>query len=240
MKMPKKSPAFSAMLAAIAVLFASPAAATPPLPPSPAVTPGAAVVVSNAANTDGSTCTLGWLAHDATGRPVALTAGHCDFGGSVSMKLAASGAYETIGDFSQAVHDGGVGEDSDMGLISLTNPGIAGDSRVLDRRPVEGVTAEVKEGDVLCKYGFVTGRKCGPVTAVTPTKVVFGAPAEAGDSGGPVYLVQPDGDATAVGIAIRGDDSGSVAELVQPWLQKWQLTLDTKLVTGAQPVGYGG
>lgn len=236
----RKSPAISAVLAAIAVVFASPAAAAPPLPPSPAITPGAGLAIYNADATSGDTCTAGWLAHDSAGQPVMLTAGHCDQGGRVTMKWTESGAYETIGTFEQSVHEGGTGENADIGLVALTNPGIAGDSRVLDRRPVEGVASEVRPGDVVCKYGVVTGRKCGPVTAVTPTKVVFGAPAEVGDSGGPVYLIQPDGDAIAVGIAIRGDESGSVAELVQPWLQKWQLTLDTsKPAVGAQPVGYG-
>ncbi|AGB27122.1 hypothetical protein Mycsm_07022 (plasmid) [Mycobacterium sp. JS623] len=40
----------------------------------------------------------------------------------------------------------------------------------------------------------------------------------------------------------EADDGGTLTELqVQPWLQKWQLTLDTSkpATVGAQPVGYG-
>lgn len=238
----RKSPAISAALAALAVVFASPAAAAPPLPPSPAITPGAGLAVYNADATGGDTCTAGWLAHDASGMPVMLTAGHCDMGGKVAMKWTASDAYETIGTFAKSVNEGSVGENADIAIVALNNAAIPGDTRVLDRRPVEGVTADVKVGDVLCKYGLTTGRTCGPVLDTpTASKVRFDATSARGDSGGPVYLIQPDGDAVAVGITIRGaDDGGTVAELVQPWLQKWQLTLDTsKPAVGAQPVGYG-
>lgn len=238
----KKSSVFAAMLAAFAVVFASPAAAAPPLPPSPAITPGAGLVVSNAADTDGDTCTAGWLVHDAAGKPLMLTAGHCDMGGKVAMKWTTTGAYETIGSFEQSVHEGNVGDDADFGVVALNNGAIPGDVRVLDRRPVEGVTDAIKVGDVLCKYGLTTGRTCGAVLETpTASKVRFDAASAHGDSGGPVYLIEPDGDAVAVGITIRGADAGgTVAELVQPWLQKMQLTLDTsKPVTGAQPVGYG-
>lgn len=238
----RKSPAISAVLAAIAVVFASPAAAAPPLPPSPAITPGAGLAVYNEDATGGDTCTAGWLAHDAAGKPMMFTAGHCDMGGKVAMKWTGSGAYETIGSFTKSVYEGQGAEDSDVALVALNNGAIPGDSRVLDRRPVEGVTTDVKVGDVLCKYGNATQRQCGPVVAApTPSKVQFAAAGAPGDSGGPVYLIQPDGDAVAVGITLgRNADGRDVAELVQPWLEKWQLTLDTsKPAVGAQPVGYG-
>lgn len=235
---------FSAMLAAVAVVLASPASAAPPLPPSPAITPGAGLAIYNADATGGDSCTAGWLAHDSAGQPVMVTAGHCDKGGKVAMKFTGTGGYEAIGSFSQSIHEGSVGDDADIGVIALSNTAIPADTRVLDRRPVEGVTDDVKVGDVLCKYGVVTGRQCGPVLdEPTGSKVRFGALVQKGDSGGPVYLIQPDGDAVAIGVTIReSDEGGTVAELVQPWLQKWQLTLDTtpKPAPGAQPVGYGG
>lgn len=240
----RKSPAISAVLAAIAVVFASPAEAAPPLPPSPAITPGAGLAIYTADATGGDSCTAGWLAHDSAGRPVMVTAGHCDKGGKVAMKWTESGAYETIGAFTNSIHEGSVGDDTDIGVISLSNAAIPTDTRVLDRRPVAGVTGDVKVGDVLCKYGVATGRQCGPVLdEPTASKVRFGASGAEGDSGGPVYLIQPNGDAVAVGVTIRSADAGGqVAELVQPWLQKWQLTLDTtpKPAPGTQPVGYGG
>lgn len=217
----------SALLTATAIT-ASPASAAPPLPPSPAITPGAGIASHNASWTEGTSCTAGWLAHDPAGRPVMLSAGHCDHG-AVAMKWTQSDAYETIGTFTQSVDEGSVEDDADIGLITLSNNAIPADTRVLSRRPVEGVTIDVKAGDVLCKYGNTTGRQCGPVLDTpTASKVRFNAPSEGGDSGGPVYLIQPDGDAIAVGVTIRqADTGGTVAEFVQPWLQKWNLTLDT-------------
>ena len=235
------SGALSALLATIAVVVAATAAATPPLPPSPAITPGAGIVVADPAGTAGGTCTAGWLAHDREGSPVMLSAGHCDHGGPVSMKWATSGAYEHIGAFSKSVSGGFQGEASDFGVIRLDNSSIPADTRVLDRRPVAGVASSVQEGQMLCAYGNMTHRHCGHVTAVTPTKVVFDSSSEQGDSGGPVYAIRPDGDAVAVGIAIRETDSGqTVAELVQPWLDQLGLTLDaTTAPSGAQRAGFG-
>lgn len=227
-----------AAVSVAALVCACPAAAAPsapPLPPSPAITPGAGLAVVTPAGNSGGACTAGFLAYDMSGRPVMLSAGHCDHGGGVFMKYAATGAYEKIGSFSKAIYQGDVGEDADAGLIAL-NSDIPVDTRILDRRPVVGSTDAVKVGDQLCKYGLTTGRQCGSVTDVTATKVVFAATAEPGDSGGPVYLIRPNGDAIAVGITIRGDPDNAVAELVQPWLQAWGLTLDT---TTAHPVGSG-
>jgi hypothetical protein len=111
--------------------------------------------------------------------------------------------------------------------------------------PVSGVATELQIGRQLCKFGMSTGEAaCGEILDVTDSRVVFLATAQCGDSGGPVYLIQSDGTASAVGIHIRGGDpdnpdagcSGpakfSVAELVHPWLDKWNLT-----AVVSQPVG---
>ena len=230
--------------AAVVVMAAAPAAASPPLPPSPTITPGAGLALVPGTGNTGGACTAGWLAHDAAGNPVMLTAGHCNAGGPVAMKWTVTNQYETIGTFTKSINDGSVGEETDIGLISLSNNMIPSDTRVLSRRPVEGATANVKIGDVLCKYGNTTGRQCGAVlVAPTASKVRFGALSEGGDSGGPVYLIQPDGDAIAVGVTLGHTDSGgTVAELVQPWLQEWNLTLDTTQKpanVAAQPSGSG-
>jgi hypothetical protein len=234
------SGAFSALLTAAAVVVASPANATPPLPPTPAITPGAGIVTANASRTDGGTCTAGWLAHTRNGRPVLLSAGHCDHGGPVSIKWTDTGKYETIGSFATSIRPGSDPENSDFGVIALDS-NIPSDARVLDRRPVEGVTTGVHVGDLLCKYGNTTGRSCGRVLdKPTDNKVQFDTESREGDSGGPVYLIQPNGDAVAVGIDVGHTDTGrAVAELVQPWLHKLGLTLDTTDGGTAQPARYG-
>jgi hypothetical protein len=235
------SGAFSALLTAAAVVVASPAGASPPLSPFPAITPGAGLaLVTPAGNSDG-VCTAGWLAHDRSGHPVMLSAGHCDHGrSSAAMKWTGTGKYEVIGAFVQSVHPEADPGGADFGVIALSSQ-IPSDARVLDRRPVEGVTAGVHVGDLLCKYGNTTGRSCGRVLdKPTDDKVQFDTESREGDSGGPVYLIQPNGDAVAVGIDVGHTDTGrAVAEMVQPWLHKLGLTLDTTAGGTAQPARYG-
>lgn len=229
-----------------ALLFAAPtfAAADPagaPARPVPAVAPGVGLGIYDAAGNPGGGCTAGFLAHGAAGQPVMISAGHCDHGGEVDIKWSKTGAYEKVGAFSDTVHEGSSGETSDIGLIRLEPGVIPSDLRVIGIRPVTGVTSDVKKGDQLCHFGDVTGLQCGPVTEVTKSKVTFAAKVAVGDSGGPVYVRNPDGTATAVGVVIRGPADGSqlTAELVKPWLETWQLTLDTPR-PGPQvnPIGY--
>ena len=53
------------------------------------------------------------------------------------------------------------------------------------------------------------------------------APVDKGDPGGPVYYRNADGTATPVGISIRAADSGgTIAELIGPWLERWDLSVD--------------
>ena len=63
---------------------------------------------------------------------------------------------------------------------------------------------------------------------MSATKVRFLAPVDKGDYGGPVCYRNADGTATPVGITIRGADSGgTIAELIGPWLKRWDLSIDS-------------
>lgn len=216
-------------------LWLAPTATASPLPSVDAISPGVGLATYDATGTDGKTCTAGFLVRTKTGQPAMLTAGHCDEGGPVDVNLG--GSYTEIGGaFTVSVHQGDMHEDSDIGLVSVaaglpTNPAIGG------VEPVTGATGKLEMGEMLCKFGLITDRQCGPVTKITPTKVFFTATVQCGDSGGPVYAVKPDGRVTAVAITIResmGDQTPpvcgspypeSVAELIQPWLNKWALTV---------------
>lgn len=228
----------------LALATATTAAATPtaPLPPTPAVAPGIGIVSVNDAGAGMDTCTAGFLVHTHTGQPGLLTAGHCDYGGTTSYKNSA-GTYQTFGVFTEdSVDQGNVGEASDIALVGLNAPAPT-DTRIIGIRPVTGVANPVRleVGQTLCKFGLATGLQCGAVTEITPTKVAFTAKAAKGDSGGPVYYRNADGTATAVGIMIRGNDdgTGAVAELVEPWLDKWHLTLDrTPVAPNPLPAAY--
>lgn len=214
--------------AAVALALTAPlAAAQPPLAPAPAIAPGFAFVSANKANTDGDSCTIGFLAHGKDGQPVMISAGHCDRGGTVSMKFTGSGTYEPIGNFTQSINEGMAGADDDIGLVKLGSAAPA-DLRVFGIRPVTGSTTNLRLGQELCKFGITTGLQCGKITDVSPNKVAFDAAGAGGDSGGPVYLRNSDGTATAVGVTVgKATEGGTVAELVEPWLRRWELTLDT-------------
>ena len=108
------------------------------------------------------------------------------------------------------------------------------DTRIIGIRPViaPADNTHLAEGQQLRHYGLITGPQhrgpaCGPIVNVSATKMRFLAPVDKGDSGGPVYYRNADGTATPVGISIRAADSGgTIAELIGPWLQRWDPSID--------------
>ena len=219
----------AAMAATVAVaLSAAPQAVAAPIAPAPAIAPGIGVGIYDAANQVSGRCTLGFLATGADGAQYAFTAGHCATGGDVVMVYKTAGNYLRVGQFANSVHT--AAGRRDIALVRL-EAGTPQDTRVLSRRPVEGVIGQPAAGDTLCFYGDVSGLRCG---AVAPSyepdnMVVFRALSQHGDSGAPVYRIESDGSATAVGI-LGGHDDGegtSYATLLEPYLQQWNLTLAT-------------
>lgn len=217
------------------MLAAAPSAsANNEIPIAYAVAPGVGLAIYKADGVPVDGCTAGFLAHDNAGQQFMLSAGHCNGGGEVDIHYAGTGgSYENIGTFTKTVREphGVDGEGSDIGLIKL-NGSFPSDSRIIGIRPITGLSSQVEVGDTLCHFGYVSALdkiapECGAVTDVTPTKVVFAAPSSIGDSGGPVYKRNADGTATAIGIDIRGSHDKAVAELAEPWIRKWGLTLDT-------------
>ncbi|OBF57398.1 endopeptidase [Mycobacterium sp. 852002-53434_SCH5985345] len=230
-------------------------AAPPPLlspidlPASTAVGPGAGIYVQYADGTGGMGCTAGFLVRTSTGQVGVLTAGHCNRSGGaskVTMNFAGILPYATLGTFSQTVSEGVHSEQHDIGLIVLNGDNVPQNPAIGASLPVSGVATDLQPGQELCKFGMGSGEAtCGPITEVTGSKVVFMAPGQCGDSGGPVYLDEGNGTVRAVGILIRGGDpfrhkpgcsvpaKFSVAELIQPWLDKWRLTA----VIAAAPSG---
>lgn len=213
------------------------------LPAASAIGPGAGIYVEYPDGSGGMGCTAGFLVRTSTGQTGVLTAGHCNWRGQpsrVAMNLAGILPYTTFGMFGQTVSEGVRSEEHDIGLIVLNGDTVPQSSAIAASLPVSGVTSGLQFGQQLCKFGMSTSEAiCGHVLDVTDSKVAFSAPGQCGDSGGPVYVMQSDGTASAVGIDIRGFNPGkpdagcsapakfSVAELVQPWLDKWNLTAVT-------------
>jgi V8-like Glu-specific endopeptidase len=213
------------------------------LPSATAIAPGTGIAVTYADGTGGMSCTAGFLVRTNTGQTGVLTAGHCNKPGEASRVSIndGSGTYVDIGTFGQDVSEGNRGEAHDIGLIMLDSDKVPRTSAITATVPVVGIATDLRLGQVLCKFGMKTGKAlCGQITEITESKVAFLAGGECGDSGGPVYLVQSDGTAVAVGIHIRGGRPNdpnpncsvpatfSVAELLQPWLDKWGLTAVTE------------
>jgi len=213
------------------------------LPAASAIGPGAGIYVDYADGSGGMGCTAGFLVRTSTGQAGVLTAGHCNRPGEpskVTINLAGILPYATLGTFSQTVSEGVHTEQHDIGLIALDGDNVPQTSAIGALLPVSGVATELQIGQQLCKFGMGSGEAaCGQILDVTESKVMFLAAGQCGDSGGPVYLIESDGTARAVGILIRGGDPRtpnagcsapakfSVAELVQPWLKKWNLTVVT-------------
>ncbi len=136
--------------------------------------------------------------------------------------------------------DGNAWKDHDIALIMLDSAGAMPLTSDIAGRAVTGVTSKAAVGDQLCHFGIRTGAPaCGTVVMREASTVAFAASGGCGDSGGPVYTVRPDGTAVAVGVHTAGSNADgsepsceaahrfSVAELVQPWLDKWDLTIVT-------------
>ena len=218
------------------------------LPASSATGPGAGIYVEYADGSGGMGCTAGFLVYTSTGQAGVLTAGHCNRPGKPSkvvMNLGGILPYAKLGTFVRTVNEGVHSEQHDIGLIVLDGDNVPQSPIIAATLPITGVTTDLSIGQELCKFGMSSGEaECGPVLNITDSKVSFSAGGQCGDSGGPVYLIQTDGTATAVGIDIRGSNPAnpnagclaparfSVAELVQPWLDKWHLPAVT-----AQPAG---
>lgn len=212
------------MCAAIAAaLIAAALTSAPTAPAAPAagsLHPGTALTIGN------ELCTAGFVARNKNGAPVMFTAGHCDVGERVQAQSASAGLVPAA-DFVASSYAGSDGEDPDIAVMKLTGA-MDLDPNVDAELPVGGSLPIVAEGLTLCKQGAVTGRSCGPVIECSSSKVKFAAKIAPGDSGGPVWGYTTSGAIFAVGITIResSSDGYPVAELIDPWLDRWNLTID--------------
>lgn len=196
----------------------------------PVLTPGAWMVsTANGANGHPYQCTVGFIVRKSSGEPGVLTAGHCrrDPANDAVLQLTPNGVAH-VGHYTRwevvpHVRDIGVAN-----AAPSTIPVVS----ALDGRPVTRVlTAEDvrRDNPILCKSGARTGLSCGPVIEVTDTVVKFRAWDDLGDSGSPVYVIQPDNTVGAVGVlyAHSDDAQGRIihATLVAPVMNEWGLTL---------------
>jgi len=168
------------------------------------VSPGDDIVTTAAEG--GQRCTLGYTFTNPAGRTYGITAGHCNRHRSNSVTDRTTGA---VGRFVLAVGHPDRALEDDYGLIDF---GTARSTASLAGIPVTGISAPVR-GRPICHDGVRTGRACGTLHGrLTATQyATSGMPASIpGDSGGPVWQLNPDRSATVVGIWLgeREDTDG--------------------------------
>lgn len=150
---------------------------------------------------DANVCTLGFV--DPVSR-VAYTAGHCRGSGPVGDR---DGNF--IGQqmsFQDNTPDGAT-VDTDHAIADWETIQLAGDVAVNNILPggrmlVDDPGAVATPGLPVCHFGVITGESCGNVEAVNNGwfTMAHGVVSQKGDSGGPVYVVTPDGRAAIVGV----------------------------------------
>jgi hypothetical protein len=202
---------------------------------SDGITPGAEITLPRPGREDGS-CTVGFLVKLTDGRTGAMSAGHCQAKGGQAV-LTATG--RPIGQYLERTYQGDAPQHHDAALIVL-DPGLVVDAWILNKtRVTSGVAsaADLLGGRggpaTICWTGATTGggNHCGPITNldVENSKLTFlpDTQSTAGDSGGPVWAVWPDGGISAVGSLIgHSKSTGTVtASLLAPWMSAWHLKL---------------
>jgi hypothetical protein len=162
----------------------------------------------------GHLCTLGYV---DPGLRVAFAAGHCRGDGPVTDKD--NHVIGTLATFRDNTPNGAIVDteqqvndyESIVLADGITANNILPGGRALQSDPGLVVT----QGEPVCHFGVVTGETCGTVQAVNNGWFTMGngAVSQKGDSGGPVYIVNPVGQAVIVGIlnSVWGNSPAAVS-----------------------------
>lgn len=188
-------------------------------------TPGAAIVT-----VDGGMCTLAAELKSEDGQFSGYaTAGHCNPAAGDRMISYNSSPDQRLTPLSAMsdVVDGDTGADS--GVIWTNVPGtsaIVGEYRVAGVLTAAGIDELVPLGSMVCRAGAVSGVDCGGrLSSDQFGRLRFATASTDGDSGGPVFSVDPvTGYAVLLGIVERTDDVSTTATLLEPTLQRLRAT----------------
>ncbi|MGV0836503.1 hypothetical protein ABQE92_13050 [Mycolicibacterium thermoresistibile] len=164
-------------------------------------TPGVPVYPGMEIHQDTNSCTLGYI--DPV-RRVAYTAGHCRGSGTVTDRAGNFIGTQLM--FRDNTPNGStVATDhviADWQTIQLAGEVAMNNVLPTGRVLVEDPTAAPQPGQPVCHFGVVTGESCGTVEAVNNGWFTMsnGVVSQKGDSGGPVYTVNDDGQAVLIGM----------------------------------------
>ncbi len=187
-------------LRALAAAAAPIVALTIPAAPAHA-DPGVLVYPGMEIRHGSNVCTLGFV--DPAAR-IAFTAGHCRAEGPVVDK--GGNAIGVLTMFRDNTQDGAtIATDymiSDWEAIGLA-PDVAMNNILPGGRVLVSDPAVAPQpGLPVCHFGVITGESCGTIEAVNNGwfTMANGVVSQKGDSGGPVYVVTPDGRAAIIGM----------------------------------------
>ena len=164
-------------------------------------TPGVLVFPGMEIHQGTSVCTLGFV--DAGAR-TAFTAGHCRGNGPVVDRDgnpvgALTGYRDNTPDGATVATDHMI---ADWEAINLAPDVAVNDVLPGGRALVSDPTIVPTAGLAVCHFGVVTAESCGTIDSVNNGwfTMANGVVSQKGDSGGPVYVVTPDGRAAIVGM----------------------------------------
>jgi hypothetical protein len=184
-------------LAALAAPIAAAAVALTPAhaDPNAVVYPGMEILQGT------TVCTLGFV---DPGARVAFTAGHCRGNGSVRDK---DGHFIGNQAFFRDNTPDGATIDTNHQITDWEAISLAPDVAVNNVLPsghelVSDPGVAPSPGQAVCHFGVVTQESCGTIQAVYNGwfTMTNGVVSQKGDSGGPVYMMTPDGRAAIVGM----------------------------------------
>ena len=186
---------------------------------------------------DGSSalCTTGWAVLSARHDIGYLTAGHCDQteGAPLWMYTDANGQQRReLLPLQNAERGDDDGRAYDAALFFLSpdqqsandfSIGVAEGVHLRGVMPISQARG-LAPGTPICMHGSRSGVTCGPLIAAGDDEVLWGGAAVKGDSGAPVFVVNDDGDALAVGTLAGGPAvDQNYATYLAPVLNRLQL-----------------
>lgn len=138
------------------------------------------------------TCTLGAVAQDSAGDTYGVTAGHCATeGNGADMTWRTPETAMKIGSVTSTtgLSASTAAREPDFAVFTLDTPA-SGSLR--GEFPFSGVAdpGRLTTDTIVCKTGTTTGESCGYMLGTNPARGVAALPADAGDSGAPVYAMQ--------------------------------------------------
>lgn len=186
----------------------------PPREFTPGAYPHTGVSVFSDDGEEARQCTVSWPVVDSDNDNGYLTAGHCQNGGNATLWMHADLTKKgrtidlpPLQDRQQFTDDKGAAHDSSMFYLP-------GGAKISDDSIAPGVTLRgvftvaqarrLPKGTPLCMHGARSGLTCGAVIRAGTDELEWGGQAVHGDSGAPVFAVNADGDAMAVGMLAHG------------------------------------